>query len=54
VVGFEIVRSLGAGEVDTAEGVRAKLAEMRKAHPDVQFVEAFNFVDPVEENYAAR
>ena len=51
VVGFEIVRSLGAGEVDTAEGVRQAIAEMRKAHPDVQFVEAFNFVDPVEEGY---
>ncbi len=51
VVGFEIVRSLGAGEVDTAEGVRSAIAEMRKAHPDVQFVEAFNFVDPVEEGY---
>jgi multidrug efflux pump subunit AcrB len=51
VVGFEIVRSLRAGEVDVADGVRAEIAKMKAAHPDVTFVEAFNFVDPVQENY---
>ncbi len=51
VVGFEIVRSLGAGEVDVAQGVRARLDTMRAEHPDVTFTEAFNFVEPVEENY---
>ncbi len=51
VVGFEIVRSLGAGEVDTAAGVRAELGRLEAAHPDIQIVEAFNFVDPVQENY---
>ena len=51
VVGFEIVRSRGAGEVEVAEGVRAELEKLRAAHPDIQVTEAFNFVDPVEENY---
>ena len=51
VVGFEIVRSRGAGEVDVAEGVRAELAKLKALHPDIAVVEAFNFVDPVEENY---
>jgi multidrug efflux pump subunit AcrB len=51
VVGFEIVRSRGAGEVDVATGVRAQLDALRTAHPGITFVEAFNFVDPVEENY---
>ncbi len=51
VVGFEITRSRGAGEVDVAEGVRAKVAALAAAHPDVGFTEAFNFVDPVVENY---
>jgi len=51
VVGFEIVRSRGAGEVEVAEGVRARLEELRGEHPDVTFTEAFNFVDPVQENY---
>jgi multidrug efflux pump subunit AcrB len=51
VVGFEIVRSRGAGEVDVAAGVRAELEKLRAQHPDIQVVEAFNFVDPVIENY---
>ena len=51
VVGFEIVRSRGAGETDVAEGVRAALTKLRTNHPDVTVTEAFNFVDPVVENY---
>ena len=51
VVGFEIVRSRGAGETDVADGVRAALAKLRADHPDVTVTEAFNFVDPVVENY---
>ncbi len=51
VVGFEIVRSRGAGEPEVAAGVRAQLEELRAAHPDVTITEAFNFVDPVQENF---
>ncbi|MDO9091464.1 MAG: efflux RND transporter permease subunit [Rubrivivax sp.] len=51
VVGFEIVRSRGAGETDVADGVRAALDKLRAEHPDVTVTEAFNFVDPVVENY---
>ena len=51
VVGFEIVRSRGAGETDVADGVRAALQTLRDDHPDVTLTEAFNFVDPVVENY---
>ena len=51
VVGFEIVRSRGAGETDFADGVRAALQKLRDDHPDVTLTEAFNFVDPVVENY---
>ena len=51
VVGFEITRSRGAGEVEVAAGVRTKLDELRAQHPEVAFTEAFNFVDPVQENY---
>ncbi|HET9976476.1 MAG TPA: efflux RND transporter permease subunit [Burkholderiaceae bacterium] len=51
VVGFEIARALGAGETDVAAGVRAALVELRAAHPDISVTEAFNFVDPVIENY---
>jgi multidrug efflux pump subunit AcrB len=51
VVGFEIVRSRGASEIDVAEGVRAELAKLKAEHPDIAIVEAFNFVDPVRENF---
>lgn len=51
VVGFEVVRTKGAGEVDIMHGVRAQLAEMKAKHPDIKVTEAFNFVDPVLENY---
>jgi multidrug efflux pump subunit AcrB len=51
VVGFEIVRSLGAGEVDVMRGVRAELQRLQGQHVGITVTEAFNFVDPVEENY---
>jgi multidrug efflux pump subunit AcrB len=51
VVGFEIVRSRGAGETDVAEGVRAAIDRLRAEHPEVSFTEAFNFVDPTQENF---
>ncbi len=51
VVGFEITRSRGAGEVDVARGVRAELDKLKSAHPDISITEAFNFVDPVQENF---
>ncbi len=51
VVGFEITRSRGAGEVEVAKGVRAELDKLKAAHPDITIVEAFNFVDPVQEGF---
>ena len=51
VVGFEVTRSKGAGEVEVAKGVRDAVEALRKAHPDVQITEAFNFVDSVQESF---
>jgi multidrug efflux pump subunit AcrB len=51
VVGFEIVRSRGAGEIEVADGVRAALDKLKAEHPEIEVTEAFNFVDPVVENY---
>ncbi len=51
VVGFEITRSRGAGEVEIATEVRNALEKLKAAYPHITVVEAFNFVDPVEENY---
>jgi multidrug efflux pump subunit AcrB len=51
VVGFEISRSRGASEVAVATGVVAALESLKAEHPDIVVTEAFNFVDPVIENY---
>ncbi len=51
VVGFEISRARGSGEVEVADSVRAALDELKAKRPDITITEAFNFVDPVEENY---
>jgi multidrug efflux pump subunit AcrB len=53
VVGFEVARSKGASEVDAGRGVRKALAEIKLVRPDMQLTEAFDFVTPVEEEYAA-
>jgi multidrug efflux pump subunit AcrB len=53
VVGFEISRSKGASEVEAGRGVRAALDELKAAHPDIELTQAFDFVTPVEEEYAA-
>jgi len=51
VVGFEVTRSRGAGEVEVGNGVKRVLAELAAANPDIEFTEAFNFVAPVEEEF---
>jgi len=51
VVGFEITRARGAGEIEVADGVRTALAALKNEHPEITITEAFNFVDPVVENY---
>jgi multidrug efflux pump subunit AcrB len=51
VVGFEISRARGAGEVDVAQRVSAAVDALRQKHPDIRVDEAFNFVDPVQENF---
>ena len=51
MVGFEITRSRGAGEVEVAAGRARRAGGAAAAHPDITVTEAFNFVDPVQENY---
>lgn len=51
VVGFEITRSKGASEIDVADGVGTALERLKVEHPDLEITEAFNFVNPVRENY---
>ncbi|QTP57802.1 efflux RND transporter permease subunit [Billgrantia antri] len=51
VVGFEMTRARGYGEVDVAEGVQAALAALQVQNPHVEIQQAFDFVEPVRENY---
>lgn len=51
VVGFDIVRARGFGEVDVMYGVRDALEKLKTRHPDIVITEVFNAVNPVEENY---
>ncbi len=52
VVGFELTRSRGASEVEVGAAVSVALAELKQAHPDLVLTESFNFVQPVEEEFA--
>jgi multidrug efflux pump subunit AcrB len=51
VVGFEVSRSKGESEVTVGAAVQKVLAEMKQKNPDLEIHEAFNFVQPVEEEY---
>lgn len=51
VVGFEVTRSRGASEIEVGAGVQTALAEIRANNPDIEIIEAFNFVTPVAEEF---
>ena len=53
VVGFEITRSKGSSEVEVGAAVQIALAELQAQHPDIELTEAFNFVQPVAEEFDA-
>ena len=53
VVGFEISRSKGAGEVEVGQAVKATLDQLRAERPDLEITEAFNFVQAAEEEFGA-
>ena len=51
VVGFEIVRSIGAGDVAVADGVSKVLERLKQTHPEMTVEKVFNTVDQVYETY---
>jgi multidrug efflux pump subunit AcrB len=53
VVGFEISRSKGASEIEVGNGVQKVFAELKLKHPEIVLTEAFNFVQPVKDEYEA-
>ena len=51
VVGFEVARSRGESEVTVGAAVHEALAELKRQQPDIELVQAFDFVTPVQEEY---
>jgi multidrug efflux pump subunit AcrB len=50
-VGFEIARGRGESEIEVGAGVRTELQNILATNPDLEIVEAFDFVSPVQEEY---
>ncbi|HLY97285.1 MAG TPA: efflux RND transporter permease subunit, partial [Sideroxyarcus sp.] len=51
VVGFEIMRSLGASDVEVGNGVAKALESLKQTHPQVTVERVFNTTDQVYETY---
>ncbi|MBI3903985.1 MAG: efflux RND transporter permease subunit [Nitrosomonadales bacterium] len=51
VIAFDITRTKGSSEIDVARGVRAAVERLNAQHGNAQIVEAFNMVEPVQENF---
>lgn len=53
VVGFEITRAKGAGEVDVGHHVTRALEQLQAEWPDLKITQVFDFVKPVQEEFDA-
>jgi multidrug efflux pump subunit AcrB len=51
VVAFEIMRSLGASDVEVGNGVKKALEGLKAVHPEITVERVFNTVDTVYETY---
>jgi multidrug efflux pump subunit AcrB len=53
VVGFEITRSKGASEVEVGAAVQQALQALQAQYPDIELTQAFDFVEPVAQEFDA-
>ena len=53
VIGFEVSRSKGASELEVGAGVYDALKAIQLQYPDIEITEAFNFVQPVQDEFDA-
>ncbi|GAB3459959.1 efflux RND transporter permease subunit [Massilia terrae] len=53
VVGFQVFRTRGASEIEVADGARAAVAALQKAHPEVVLREVIDNAAPVQEDFVA-
>ena len=53
VVGFQVLKTNDASEVQTEDNVHANIAKMQKTYPDVRFTQIFSTVDDTRASYEA-
>ncbi|HEY5006650.1 MAG TPA: efflux RND transporter permease subunit, partial [Caulobacteraceae bacterium] len=53
VVGFQVLKTNDASEVQVEDAVHANIARMQKTYPDVRFTQIFSTVDDTRASYAA-
>lgn len=51
VVAFQITRTKGASEVAVTAAVKTSIAKLQARYPQVAFQQAYNTVQPIEDNY---
>jgi len=53
VVGFEVTRAKGAGEVEVGDNIAQALRQIKAEWPDLQITLVYDFVQPVQEEFDA-
>src|SRR5579872_631575 len=53
VVGFQVLKTNDSSEVRTEDNVKAEMAKLQKAYPNVRFTEVFSTVDNTRASYEA-
>lgn len=51
VVGFEVNKAKNYGEIEVYESVTKEIKKILKDHNDIEIIESFNFVEPVQTSY---
>lgn len=53
IIGFEVARAKGYGELEIAKVVREKIVQLANQNKDIEIVEAYDFVSPIKNDYHA-
>lgn len=53
MVGFDISRGAGAGDIETGKAISEKIAAIKKRMPDLSFYEGFNRIEPIQDRFNA-
>lgn len=53
IIGFEVARAKGYGELEIAKVVREKIVQLANQNKDIEIIEAYDFVSPIKNDYHA-